>query len=138
MTFMKNKYFFSIVLIIAFSGCSFVSSDEEKIETGLIGTWELKSAEGDYLIFQRRENLPNQNYGFTLKEDHTIVERAIVGWCATPPVTYTNYFGDWIANDSENDLLVRVDGYWNGSITYKMLIAEVNETTLKIRKEYLQ
>lgn len=129
---MKNRIL-PLLFLFFITACNSVSSEET--ETGIYGTWVFKEYKDDHLVLERSKELPADNYGITIKKDHTLTERNILGWCATPPVMYTNYEGKWSA-ESDSQLNISVDGYWNGTSHYKMEILSVNAYQLIIRKDF--
>ena len=93
-----------------------------------------KGHEGDVQYYQRSSDLDFSAHGFTLAEDGSYSERAIEGWCATPPVNYATYEGTWEAlSDSLLDVVV---AYWGGTRTYQIRILSLEGDELGLRFLY--
>jgi len=100
----------------------------------LVGTWVENGYEGDLTLLKRSNNLEESNYGFTIEEDGSFVERKNSGWCGTPPIAYDNFEGNW---EALSDSLIEITvGYWGGIMTYQMRIVTLDEKDLKIRYLY--
>jgi hypothetical protein len=103
---------------------------------GVVGTWVKDIYQGDTLLLQRSTDLDPDNYGFTIHDDGTFIERKNAGWCGTPPITYDNFEGTWEAvSDSLLDITV---AYWGGMMTYQMRIVSVDSEELAIRYLYTE
>ncbi len=101
------------------------------INSGIIGSWKEKGFEGDVQYYQRSADLDFSVHGFMLGEEGSYKERAIEGWCATPPVSYATYEGSWeVLSDSLLDVVV---GYWGGTRTYQIRILFLEGDELGIR-----
>jgi hypothetical protein len=107
------------------------TKDKIKIDPNnlLIGTWDYAGYQDNSSIFTRSEEF-NNNHCYRFNADGTLTERNLSGWCATPPVSYSDYLGSWTVL---NDTLISVNvGYWGGTMTYKLDIESVNSNTLKL------
>jgi hypothetical protein len=62
--------------------------------------------------------------------DGTLIERKIVGWCFTPPVTYDNYSGNWQIQEN-GDIIIEV-AYWGGMEHKVWKIVDITNSFLKI------
>jgi hypothetical protein len=102
--------------------------------TGILGTWVEEGQDADSLWLSRSPAMDPEKYGFTLKEDGAFIERKNAGWCGTPPITYADYEGTWIA--LSDSLLEVTVGYWGGTMTYQMRILSLDEEQLVIRYLY--
>ena len=125
-----------ILGIILLAACE---SFDEKAELlgeniNIVGTWVETGYEDEFTLLERAEELSADNYGFVLHSDGSFTERKNGGWCATPPIYYENYEGQWVA---QSDSLIEVTvGFWGGTMTYKMHIDSISTDALKIRYEY--
>ena len=100
----------------------------------LIGRWAhpvyADNAEGKAIIFYERTNkLPVDSNGIEFIKNGSLIERKNAGWCGTPPVTYSNYSGNW--HTQNENIIITVD-YWGGMEHRIWKIIDVTETTLKI------
>jgi len=102
--------------------------------SGIFGTWVENGYIEEMAVLERAGALDGDSYGFTIREDGTFIERKNAGFCGTPPVTYANFDGEWVAlSDSLLEITV---GYWGGTINYQMRIVSLERDTLKIRYLY--
>ena len=125
---MKKSFIIFIFLGSLISSCT---KDEIKIDPNnpLIGIWKYSSQETNTLVFTRSQEF-SDIYCYRFNADGTLVERNISGWCATPPVSYSNYQGNWTI---QNDTLINVNvNYYDGERNYKLEIEEVNANSLKL------
>jgi len=100
----------------------------------IIGTWVENGYEDDVKLLGRAQYLDPSKYGFTINEDGTFIEHKNAGWCATPPIFYDNFEGDW---EAVSDSLLEINvGYWGGTMTYQMRIVFLDQDSLGIRYLY--
>lgn len=135
---MKNFRFQNVlyvVLILLFVGC------EEKIETeqnsdSFIGYWISPQKSDSLVTYSKSNDLVENNYGIAFHSDGTLIERKNSGWCATPPIAYSDFEGSWIKSDSIINIEV---GYWGGLARYQWKLVEIRDDKLvvyKIKEEY--
>lgn len=125
---MKKLSLLIVLLCSLFFACT---KDEIKIDPDnlLIGTWNYSEYTGDLNVYTRSLDF-SDTHGYKFNSDGTFIERSITGWCATPPVSYSNYPGTWAYL---NDTLIQINGtYWGGTITYKLDIESVSSSSLKV------
>jgi hypothetical protein len=103
---------------------------------GIVGTWVDKGYEDDVRWMERAVELTDSLYGFIIGEDGTFTERKNAGWCGTPPITYDNFDGTWVA--LSDSLLEVTVGYWGGTMTYQMRIVYLDLEKLGIRILYAE
>jgi hypothetical protein len=126
-------YVLILLMTVSCSGDMF-EKDFLAENTGIIGTWVQKGTTGDISILEREDNLDPASYGFVLRDDGKFIERKNAGFCGTPPITYDNFDGEWIAlSDSLLDITV---GFWGGTINYQMRIVTLGDDILKVRYLY--
>jgi hypothetical protein len=109
----------------------YCTKDKIKIDPKnlMIGTWDYSGYLDNTSIFTRSEEFIN-NHCYRFNPDGSLTERNYAGFCATPPVSYSDYQGSWTIL---NDTLISVNvGYWGGTMTYKLDIESVNSNTLKL------
>jgi hypothetical protein len=96
---MKNLFIIFIAVFLAGSSCT---KNEFKIDRNnpLIGTWNLSRVDTAGVIYSRAVNF-TQAPGYRFGSDGSVTERNIAGWCATPPVSYSDYSGSWSIVNSE-------------------------------------
>ncbi len=133
---MKGVLFLITVLVL--TSCEKSMNEVEMLgaNADIVGTWIENGYEDDVTLFERAEILDHLKYGFTINGDGTFVERKNIGWCGTPPITYDNFKGDWVAlSDSLLEITV---GYWGGTMTYQMRIVFLDQDSLGIRYLYAE
>ena len=133
------KYFFTligIIFTIFVVSCSQLTDSNEDNHTfdGLYGTWVKTGYEESTTVFRKSKNLDDNQYGFIIRADGKIIERKNSGWCATPPITYANFEGEW-KKQSESLLEITVR-YWGGITSYRMEIVSLSSDELKISCHY--
>jgi hypothetical protein len=136
-TMKKAVFLFVCLLLLSCEQESLKPEDLGKNE-GIIGTWVEnldKARGGDGSVFMnRQEELQDNSYGFVIRGDGTFLERKNAGWCGTPPITYDDFEGNWVArSDSLLDITV---GYWGGVMNYQIRIVSLGEESLRIRFLY--
>jgi hypothetical protein len=124
--------FMALTLIILTTACD----KEDHLQTNeaaeLKGYWVNPQLIHDSIwSLERAEKLMDNEYGFGLLPKGKFIQRAISGWCATPPVVYADYKGDWSTKDSVVSIKV---AYWGGTARYKWKIVSYNNVNLKVFK----
>ena len=125
-----------ILLVISLYACENAEDNIEILGTqaDIVGTWVENGYVEDLTVLERADVFDADKYGFTLNPDGTFREHKNAGWCATPPITYENYKGEWQAlSDSIIEITV---GFWGGTMSYLMHIVSLDADTLKIRFEF--
>jgi len=131
---MKAKIYPNLLItlvIILFASCGKNDYGEPQ---NLIGRWEhpayTDNVEGRIFIsYERTDTLSSD--GIEFKKNGLLIERKNAGWCGTPPVTYTNYFGNWhIQNE---DIVINV-AYWGGMEYRIWKIIDATNTKLTIEE----
>jgi hypothetical protein len=120
------------LLVIVFSSLLF-SCTKDKIEIDphnlLIGVWNYSNNKNNAIVYSRNTEF-SDNLGYKFRSDGSLLERNISGFCATPPVSYSDYPGTWTIL---NDTLIRVDvSYSRGSSAYNLDIKSVTSDSLKV------
>jgi hypothetical protein len=125
---MKKLFFLFFLLISLMSSCS---KNDIKIDKNnlLIGTWIYSHSTVDAFVYTRAQEF-TQTPGYRFNLDGTLVERNLSGFCATPPVSYSDYSGNWTFL-KENLIQVNRNNY-EGSKSYKLDIQLVNADSLKV------
>lgn len=81
--------------------------------------------------YERASALKSGDYGFSFQADGKFVERKNSGWCGTPPVTYSDFDGNWSQTDSILNISV---AYWGGMADYRWKIILLDENKLVVYK----
>ncbi len=99
----------------------------------LIGSWVDPSYNENQIEFEKSAELKDNEYGFTFMADGEFIERKNSGWCGTPPISYADFDGTWMINDSIINITV---AYWGGEIDYRWKIVVLHDKKLKVIEEY--
>ncbi len=92
---MKTKIYIILAIVIAFISCN-KNENMPIVETNLlIGNWSNVIYENDQLIFNRVNELPNEEYGLSFKEEYPTFLEKTSGWCGTPPLSFFDIEGTW-------------------------------------------
>lgn len=123
-----------ISLITLIISLTLIACEKEKNQINtdanlLIGSWINPQYNDTLVTFDRFNSLKDNDYGFSIIYDSKFIERKNSGWCATPPIFYSDYEGNWTQNDSIISITV---GYWGGLVDYKWEIVTINENNLTI------
>jgi hypothetical protein len=125
---MKTIFQIFIFLAIILSSCT---KEKIKIDPNnlIIGIWNYSDYSNNAMVFTRSEKFID-NICYKFNSDGTLIERNISGWCATPPVSYTDYQGQWAVL---NDTLIQLNvTYFDGLRSYKLDVKSVDSNSLKI------
>ena len=117
----------AVILLIMFAGCEKNSLFTENND--LLGVWINRQNGDGYITFERTNSLKANEYGLSFGQDGNFLERKIDGWCATPPVSYSNYEGTWSFADSTINISV---AFWGGTMDYKWKLIKIDNEHLKI------
>jgi hypothetical protein len=134
---MMKRVIFLLAMVLMFS-CEkdLMENDALGENAGIVGTWIEDGYSDEVALFERADSLDYSKYGFIINEDGTFTERKNAGWCGTPPITYSNFQGEWLAlSDSLIEITV---GYWGGTLSYQMRIVFVDQESLGIRYLYAE
>ena len=129
------NFFALVVLFLAMVGCE--KSDVATNNHNIVGCWinpvYMDNVEGKLIYhYERSKKLTDNSGGIKFLYDGTLINRANAGWCGTPPITYSNFSGNW--QIQENGDIVIDATYWGGmshvvwkiiGITNKILTIEV-------------
>lgn len=110
-------------------------NDPASRQYNFTGTWEFdKIVEGIHHYNRVAEF--GDEYGFTIYEDGRFLEHKNGGWCATPPISFADFEGDWI-QVSDSILLINVD-FWGGVEIYELKIFDATENTLQTKRTTIE
>ncbi len=129
---MKKIFILSAACCLLLTSCS---KDEIPIDKDnlLLGVWNYSRAENEVFVYSRAQAF-SQCPGYTFRSDGSLTERNLAGFCATPPVSYSDYQGRWTFLGRN---LVKVDvSNYDGPETYTIEIKSVNSDSLKVIRNY--
>jgi hypothetical protein len=128
-----------VILFLSFISLIGCEENNESIainSEALLGCWINPVVTDSFWIFERANLLKNDDYGFSFKSGQLFVERKNSGWCGTPPISYSDYEGNWTENDSVINITV---GYWGGVADYQWKIISIDNNNLiiyRLKEEY--
>jgi len=86
---MKTKVLLVLISVFIISCSQDDNTSVEKTAAELLlGSWSNVSYENGQTTFQKVSELPDDNHGFTFKEEFPTCIEKTFGWCATPPLTF--------------------------------------------------
>lgn len=95
----------------------------------MIGLWNYSDFRNNTYIYARSQEFVEAQ-GYIFNPDGTLTERNITGWCATPPLSFSDNRGDWSIKD---DTLITINvEYWGGTRTYLLDLESVSADSLKL------
>ena len=131
----KTILIFSVLFVAIFSSCK---QNENIIDpqNPLIGIWVYKSYEQinstDYaIVYERKFKFDDNNSGISFKINNELVERANIGWCGTPPISYGEYKGSYTFKDKQ---ITTNSESWNGKKTQRYEVIIIDDRILKIKR----
>ncbi len=116
---------FGLLLIF---GCSNPVVNEDDL---LLGAWLETGREDSVTTFARAKALKGQCYGLEFLADGTLIERSF-GWCATPPLSYSNTEGRWAR--LSDGVIEMTTPTWLGDTPHPEEIVELTEASLALRR----
>jgi hypothetical protein len=120
----------ALLIIVMMFSCEIGENGSPQETDLLIGSWVSSLTTDSIVRYKRSSGLIDQEYGFTLHSDYTFTERKNSGWCATPPVQYADFEGDWSRDGSMIDITV---GYWGGMASYSWELVSVDSVYLRVK-----
>ena len=120
--------------ITLMTGCEKQEIDLEEFE-GIIGCWANPVYEYDIypkavICYERVKTMPANSPSIKFMNNGTLIERKNTDWCATPPITYGDFSGNWQI-ENNNDIKIDV-AYWGGMEQRTWKIINVTNTSLRI------
>lgn len=82
----------------------------------LLGNWVLEKSKNNQSTFKRVNELPQNDYGVSFKQENKFIQRT-TGWCGTPPVTYFDAPGTYTAT---NKLITVTTDHYMGNFTWQI------------------
>jgi len=126
----RLQYIQYFLLILFFVGCE-KNTEIEPTSNSLIGNWINPQTTDSMVTYSKSNDLVENDYGITFHSDGTLIERKISGWCATPPISYSDFEGTWEKTDSLISILV---DYWGGIASYQWKMINIEDDRLVIYK----
>lgn len=134
---MKTISLIFLIISFVFIGCEKGSESINPVDDELIGSWINPVYSDSLITLQRTNGLPENQYAISFMQEQICIEKKNVGWCGTPPISYGDYEGTWIRNDS----IVNLDvGFWGGHVQSQWKILSLNNDELIVwvqHQEYI-
>ena len=120
--------------IVLKTGCEKQETDLEDSDN-IIGCWANPVYEYDIypqavICYERVNALPANSPSIKFLNDGTLIERKNTGWCGTPPITYSDFSGNW-QMENNNDIKINV-AYWGGMEQKIWKIIDITTDSLRI------
>ncbi len=122
---------FSLSILITISCENQNETDKDIITDDLVSSYTTPVYNDSTITFTKTSSLKEDEYGFSILNEHVFFERKNSGWCGTPPIAYKDFEGTWSRN---NDTINITVGYWGGLIDYVWEIIHLDEKKLTIKK----
>lgn len=102
----------------------------------ILGSWSYgEYAENNTITYKRVNEIVDNDYSCTLKNDGSFIEHKNSGWCGTPPISFSNFEGNWHQN--ENKIFIESE-YWGGIQKLNWEIISLTDETLTIKTTYTE
>jgi len=124
-----RTFLFVLFCCLALISCRKEDTIIKENNDELIGSWVNPQYNDTLITYDRAENLVENQYGITFKQDNTLVLRQNSGWCGTPPIVTADYEGTWA---SDSDTVTITAGYWGGTSTFKWRIISLRDQKLVV------
>lgn len=121
----------SLLLLIVITGCKKAPDADPDPNNMHIGYWHDPQISDSVWTYRRASTLPIDNYGFVVVRGGLFIERKNAGFCGTPPITYTDYEGNW---ELSGNILVINTKYWGGSEQYRWRVKHCDNKVLSVVK----
>lgn len=128
-TIFNLTFIFTILTIISCNKSDDIYIDENDM---LFGNWINPVYEDSTTVFTRAIELKKDGYGISFLKNNKFIERHS-GWCGTPPLSFSNYEGNWKKNNAIIE--ISMDNGMTGMTTYYLKIISLNENTLIVERE---
>lgn len=117
---------FSVLLLLA--SCAEDDSIPQSGEFPL-GAWTVSNYLGNTLTLERKTSLPPDTYGFIFRKNGNLVNRANAGWCGTPPITTSDFNGNWSISNQIINVELRT---WSGRSMQGWKVLSANQQTVQV------
>ena len=123
----RTTYIFIVTIILISTSCERNPLYIDGVAGDMVGHWIDQDYSDTLYTLRRASHIPDDTFGWTFNRDGTLIQRGNAGFCGTPPITYADYEGDWLAKDS----LITIDvNFWGGTSILEWQIIEISETSL--------
>ncbi len=128
---MKIIIAFMITTIILVSCKNTSEPNDYAIEENIpYGTWVYSENNDSISIYYAAHQFEDDKAGLAFKEDKVFIERTS-GWCATPPLSFSNVDGTWEIFD-DHTLKITSPNWISENHSRLMVIVSLNKFELKV------
>jgi len=122
----------ALILILAlFSGIpTLTHTVDSDLNQQMTGIWVLAEHGNTNMTFKRVKRFTKNTGGYQFLEDGKLVRRQNAGWCGTPPISYSNYDGNWSVEDNGN-IHLSYD-FWGGTTLEEWKIESIDDQEMVI------
>ena len=126
---MNLKIYFLFCTALIFYSC--ISSSEPQINENVpLGTWVYSENVDNVFIYYSDAQFEEDKPGIAFQDGSIFIERTS-GWCATPPLFYSNIEGKWEVHNN-NTMKITCPNWMNENYVRLMEIVSLTDTELKI------
>lgn len=125
---MKNKIVIVLFTFLCLS-CMDQGQTEEMDGHFLVGNWTNFEYERETFTMEKSKNLTANVYGYSFRNDGTLIQRSNSGWCGTPPVVTSDFQGTWRVQGEE---IIIEAKYWGGISVQTWKVIPLSNKTLRI------
>lgn len=125
---MKIKLAIVISAFLCLS-CMDQGQTEEMDRHFLVGNWTNFEYERETFTMEKSKNLETNVYGYSFRNDGTLIQRSNSGWCGTPPVVTSDFQGTWKVLGEE---IIIEAKYWGGISIQTWKVTPLSNKTLRI------
>ena len=121
-----KKLIVLVVSVLLFFGCA-KNDDGVKINPDdlIIGVWVGSQYNDSAYTITRSNEFVDDKDGFQFNGDGTFMQRINSGWCATPPISYANYTGNW-TQFPDNTYFIETE-FWGGITSFRFEVISIEE-----------
>ncbi|MCH7398899.1 hypothetical protein MM236_12915 [Belliella sp. DSM 107340] len=127
-----KKILLAFSVLLFFASCMDNDGDVQENGQFPLGNWTISESHENGFSLTRTESLPENNSGFSFRNNGKMTSRAMAGWCGTPPVAYADYAGNW---SNTNGALRLNMGFWGGRNIQEWKVISSNDTGDIVRVE---
>ena len=125
---MKNTRLITVSILLVLGCYSFNMANNENQD--IKAFWMYVDHKKGITSYVKVDSFAVNKGGIAFKEEGKLIKRGIAGWCATPPITYSNSEGTW-KQTSDSTLTIRYN-YWNGKMNEDWHIVKLSLDSLKV------
>lgn len=95
----------------------------------LVGNWTNLEYESETFTMEKSKKLATNVFGYSFRNDGSLIQRSNSGWCGTPPVVTSDFQGTWRIQGEE---IIIEAKYWGGISVQTWKVTPLSNKTLRI------